>query len=144
VAGWASAFPGAEIAAQLPQLRQLLSRPGKNPEDALQELWGEKLENAPPGLVAALKNHLALRVVSPAAHPVRRSPDAIVSAFIALGYALSARMILLLAMVGAFVLGTLAMSNPTQLRLFMLIAYACFTVIPVALLEAFGKRPKDD
>lgn len=67
--------------------------------------------------------------------------EAIVAAFSALGYALSARLILLLAMAGAFCLGVMAINDPTSLRLEILVAYSFLTVIPIALLEAFGKRP---
>lgn len=71
-------------------------------------------------------------------------PDAIVAVFAALGYVLSARMLLLLSITGAFVLGVIAMVSPSPMRLGVLIAYVLFTVIPIALLEAFGKRPKGE
>lgn len=66
-----------------------------------------------------------------------RSPDPslmslIVAAFTALGYALSARALLLLALIGAFVL---AMTCRTQLDLVLLFVYAAFTVVPVTVLE---------
>ncbi len=59
----------------------------------------------------------------------------LIAAFGGLGYALSARSLLLLALVGAFVLAVQAMSNQTLASLEVLIAYAVFTVIPVSYLE---------
>lgn len=142
---WASAFPRSALAGQLPEARRLLSAPGQNPEDALRSLWGSRCQNAPPGLVESLESNLALRLA-----PTRKASrdrgqfsEAVISAFVALGYVLSARMILLLSMMGAFVLGVLAMRDPTMLRLFTLLAYACFAIVPVTLLELFGKRPKE-
>ena len=61
--------------------------------------------------------------------------DVIVSAFAALGYALSARALLLLSLIGAFVLSLMAITSQTLPALEVLIAYCCFTVIPVAYLE---------
>ena len=61
--------------------------------------------------------------------------DVVVTAFSALGYALSARALLLLSLVGAFVLSLMAITSQTTSALEVLIAYCCFTVIPVAYLE---------
>lgn len=61
--------------------------------------------------------------------------DVVVSAFAALGYALSARALLLLSLIGAFVLSLLAITSQTTAALEVLVAYCCFTVIPVAYLE---------
>jgi hypothetical protein len=61
--------------------------------------------------------------------------DVVVGAFAALGYALSARALLLLSLVGAFVLSLMAITSQTLPALEVLIAYCCFTVIPVAYLE---------
>jgi hypothetical protein len=58
-----------------------------------------------------------------------------VAAFKALGYTLSARALLLLALLGAFVLAIMAIIQQTPASLEVLIAYAIFTVIPVAYLE---------
>jgi uncharacterized membrane protein (Fun14 family) len=51
------------------------------------------------------------------------------------GYALSARSLLLLALVGAFVLAVMAMSTETMMRLYTLIAYCLLVVAPVVVLE---------
>lgn len=61
--------------------------------------------------------------------------DVVVAAFAGLGYALSARALLLLALIGAFVLSVMATTTQTLSSLYVLIAYCLFTVIPVAYLE---------
>lgn len=61
--------------------------------------------------------------------------DAVVVAFTGLGYALSARAILLLTVIGSFVLAVLAMQDPNAIRLWTLVAYCCLTVFPVTILE---------
>ena len=61
--------------------------------------------------------------------------NVIVTAFTGLGYALGARALLLLALVGAFVLAVLAMQNQTNMGLGVLIAYAAFAILPVCILE---------
>lgn len=71
-------------------------------------------------------------------------PEALVAAFAALGYALSARLILTLSLIGAFALGVMAMRTNTILSMCILIAYCALTVIPSAALEIFGKRPIGD
>ena len=54
---------------------------------------------------------------------------------------LSARALLLLSLLGAFVLATMAMMLQTTAALAVLIGYATFTVIPVAYLETRRGRP---
>jgi hypothetical protein len=60
--------------------------------------------------------------------------------FRALGFALSARLLLLLSLIGAFVLGVEAMSMQTMMGLYVLAAYCCFTVLPVTYLEVSKRR----
>ena len=67
--------------------------------------------------------------------PASSTPDPLMSALQAVGFALSARALLLLALVGAFVLAVMAMLAQTLPSLEVLIAYAIFTVIPVSYLE---------
>jgi hypothetical protein len=69
--------------------------------------------------------------------------EALVAAFTALGYALSARMLLLLSLIGAFVLGVMAEWSAHILPLLVLIAYCLLTVLPVTALEVLGKRPRE-
>lgn len=57
------------------------------------------------------------------------------AAFRAAGYVLSARALLLLALVGAFILAVMATISQTLPSLEVLIAYAITTVLPVAYLE---------
>jgi hypothetical protein len=59
----------------------------------------------------------------------------LIAAFGALGYALSARALLLLALLGAFVLGVFAMLNRDLMSLAILATYAALTVLPVVWLE---------
>jgi hypothetical protein len=74
--------------------------------------------------------------IAPEPQPQSHSTlDVIVVAFTGLGYALSARMLLLLSLIGAFILAVMAMKDQTLPGLEVLIAYAVFTVIPVAYLE---------
>jgi hypothetical protein len=57
------------------------------------------------------------------------------AAFAALGFALSARLILFLAIVGAFALGVMAMLSPSVLKLAIVVCYGALTVIPMVYLE---------
>jgi hypothetical protein len=59
----------------------------------------------------------------------------ILNAFAALGYALSARALLLLSLIGAFVLACMAMTRGDNYGLAVLIAFCVLTVIPVTALE---------
>ena len=68
--------------------------------------------------------------------PSPKSPtdEAMEAAFRAVGFALSARALLLLALIGAFVLAVMAMIGPVD-RLWVLCAYCCLMVIPLVFLE---------
>jgi hypothetical protein len=55
--------------------------------------------------------------------------------FKALGLALSARALLLLSLLGAFILAVMAMEAQSLASLEVLIIYGIFTVLPVAYLE---------
>lgn len=57
----------------------------------------------------------------------------------AISYVLSARALLLLTLVGAFVLGLEAMSWQTPMGLYVLIAWALLTVLPMVGLEVSGR-----
>ena len=61
--------------------------------------------------------------------------DLALTAFAALGYALSARALLLLALIGAFSLAVMAENNGTAMSLGILIAYAAFVIVPIVVLE---------
>jgi hypothetical protein len=63
-----------------------------------------------------------------------------VSVFSALALVLSARLLLLLTLVGAFVLGWAAMREQTYLALGVMIAYTVLTVIPMVSLEMRGHK----
>jgi hypothetical protein len=57
------------------------------------------------------------------------------AAFAGLGYALSARALLLVALIGAFVIGVFAVMQHDWLSIVTLGVYAALTVLPVAWLE---------
>ena len=61
--------------------------------------------------------------------------DVVVMAFTGLGYALSARSLLLLALIGAFVLAVMAMQSQTMASLEVLVAYSVIAILPIAYLE---------
>lgn len=61
--------------------------------------------------------------------------EVLLMAFTGLGYALSARALLLLALVGAFVLAIFAVERGTGMSLGVLVAYMLGTVVPVTVLE---------
>lgn len=62
-----------------------------------------------------------------------------VAAFTGLGFALSARALLLLALIGAFVLAVLAAMAQTTSTLYVLIAFSILVVLPVTCLEFFRR-----
>lgn len=59
----------------------------------------------------------------------------IIAAFGGLGYALAARSLLLLALIGGFVLAVMAMEQQTLASLEVFVAYALGAVLPVTILE---------
>ena len=65
--------------------------------------------------------------------------EVLLTSFAALGYALSARSLLLLSMIGAFVLAIFAAMAQTMATLEVLIAYSLLVVLPVVFLE-FRRR----
>ena len=66
--------------------------------------------------------------------------EVLVAAFGGLGYALSARALLLLAVIGAFVLGLQAMAAQTNAALEVFVAYAGLTVLPLCVLEFWRRQ----
>lgn len=61
------------------------------------------------------------------------------AAFAGLGFALSARALLLLSLVGSFVLAILAAMAQTTATLYVLIAFAVLVVLPVVFLEFYRR-----
>ena len=51
------------------------------------------------------------------------------------GYAVSARALLLLALIAAFILAVMAMMTETMIRVYVLIAYSVLVVLPIVGLE---------
>jgi hypothetical protein len=82
-------------------------------------------------------------ILSPTAPapPKSDTTEIVATAFRGLGFALSARALLLIAILGAFVLATMAMVRTSNASLFVLIAYSVLVVLPVVALEiAKGRR----
>lgn len=103
------------------------------------------MPQSPPDLFPAEQTRSALTAEPAQQVVIQRAgiPEALVAAFAALGYALSARLILTLSLLGSFVIGCMAMVDPSILKLCILIAYSALTVVPSTLLELFAKRPGD-
>src|SRR5579863_6722192 len=88
-------------------------------------------------------NPLLTEAIQPASllpEPPRQSPDpqpskTLETVLALAGYAISARALLLLALIGAFVLALLAITGETLMRLYVLIAYCLLVVAPVVALE---------
>lgn len=66
--------------------------------------------------------------------------EVVITAFASLGYALSARGLLLLSLIGAFILANKAIDNLSFAALAVLISYCLLTVIPVTYLEVRKSR----
>ena len=75
----------------------------------------------------------------PAPPPEPSTLAVVVAAFTGLGYALSARALLLLSIIGTFVLAVMAVDQPTALRLWTVVVFAVLVVLPMVYLEV-GKR----
>lgn len=91
-------------------------------------------ERKPPKPVATTIDHEP----APPPAPVEIPPSTLtvmLASFAALGFALSARALLLLALFGAFVLAVMAMQQQTSASLEVFLAYAALTVLPVTFLE---------
>jgi hypothetical protein len=66
--------------------------------------------------------------------------DVMLAAFAAFGYALSARLLLLIALIGAFALAVMAMMAKVILAAVILALYCCLTVIPLVVLERDARK----
>jgi hypothetical protein len=84
---------------------------------------------------------------SPANHPefpfiIQREEvsDVLLAAFAALGYAVSARALLFLALIGAFCLAVMAMLSQTVMAAVLLGLFCTLTVAPLVYLELHAKR----
>jgi hypothetical protein len=67
--------------------------------------------------------------------------EVVVAAFTGLGYAVSARALLLLALIFVFTLAVMAMLIQTLMSLYVLVAGGVLTVIPAAILEIRRRSP---
>lgn len=97
--------------------------------------------------MAAALRHLPPPTYDPPPGPIRFVPSAppddaakIEAAAKMIGYALSARALLLVALLGAFALGIFVMMTPDVIRLLALVAYCVLSVGPVTYLERMKGR----
>lgn len=85
---------------------------------------------------------LAMAPPTPETKIVYRDPkisDVMLAAFSAFGFALSARALVLLSLLGAFVLALMAMKAQTTMSAVLLSLYCCLTTIPLVVLELRAK-----
>jgi hypothetical protein len=68
--------------------------------------------------------------------------EAMLAAFAAIGFAVSARVLLFLSLIGAFVLATMAMLSQTNMSAIILSLFCVLTVVPLVALE-ISARKKD-
>jgi hypothetical protein len=66
--------------------------------------------------------------------------DVLLAAFAALGFAVSARALLFLSLVGAFALAVMAMSRLNAEAMIILGLYCGMTLLPLVCLEIYAKR----
>lgn len=66
--------------------------------------------------------------------------DVMLSAFSALGYAVSARVLLFMSLLGAFVLAVIAMLSQSIMSAVIVTLFCGMTIIPLAVLEWRSKR----
>lgn len=66
--------------------------------------------------------------------------DVLLAAFAALGYAVSARFLLFLSLIGAFALSVMSMLSQSVMSVTILSLYCLLTVLPLVFLELRAKR----
>ncbi|HEY4355959.1 MAG TPA: hypothetical protein VGN16_09445 [Acidobacteriaceae bacterium] len=69
--------------------------------------------------------------------------EVLLAAFAAMGFAMSARFLLFLSLLGAFALAVMAMLEPTNPKLIVLGMYGILTTLPLVALEVVAKRGKE-
>lgn len=90
------------------------------------------IPQAQPELPRAAPQEAAQPVLAP---PAPDALDVIVTAFSGLAFALSARAILFVSIIGAFILAVMAVNRADGWGLGVLIAYATLIVVPLCWLE---------
>lgn len=88
-------------------------------------------------------------VMTPKHEPIEVQQAKIVSTFnsllpvfSALAAVLAIRLFLLFAVVGAFILAQAAMTDSSNYKIYVLIAYCAFTVLPLVWLDIQGRNKK--
>ena len=69
--------------------------------------------------------------------------DVLLAAFAAMGYAVSARALLFMALIGAFCLAVMSMISQSVMSVIVLGVYLALTVLPMVYLELRAKRIPD-
>lgn len=93
------------------------------------------------GVVAVLPRAKPAAPVEPAPHPpAPKAESALVGIMTAVAALLASRVLLLLALAGAFVLAVMAESDPSPLRLGVMIAFCLLTVVPFVTLDVIVHR----
>lgn len=72
--------------------------------------------------------------------PKAEVSDVLLAAFAALGYAVSARFLLFMSIVGAFALAVMSMLHPTVMSIVILGMFCLLTTLPLVWLELRAKR----
>ena len=114
----------------------MTSNQSSNP--AVRLLAVEEMPAAPSRRLKAEQPQPTQILPSPQPTPASSGPtnlDLTIAVLKAAGFALSARALLLLALVGAFVLTLQAMSSQTPASMEILAIYGVFAILPVAYLE---------
>jgi hypothetical protein len=79
-------------------------------------------------------------VAAPEPAPVETEYSTMLASFRTLGYVLSGRFILLLALIGAFILTCMAMFDPSVTRLWIAGTFAALALWPCVFLEVIKRR----
>jgi hypothetical protein len=95
----------------------------------------ERQTHAPERVVVQAVSSNLLQPPAPPSPPVAGVADVVLAAFAGLGYALSARALLLLALIGGFVLAVMAIRIGSTAALLVLIAYGVLVMLPLVFLE---------
>lgn len=69
--------------------------------------------------------------------------DVMLSSFAALGYAVSARFLLFLSLLGAFALSVMAMNSQTVNSIVVVTLFCLLTVMPLVSIELYNRIRKD-
>lgn len=101
------------------------------------------VQMVPPAPQLSLPETPETRVVAPVIIQREEVSEVLLAAFAAMGFAMSARFLLFLSLLGAFALAVMAMLEPTNPKLIVLGMYGILTTLPLVALEVVAKRGKE-